>query len=255
VTTPYVDITDARIAANKPGTTGLMTDFRNNDRHFNELFGTIGIFSDQAIYDDFAAEAIDGDIWISDSGGATGTAPSISATDHYCELSASGASGFSNILAATKKMRVRLSNTQSVVMAFRAKTTDDSPNIAFGLQDASFTGTTAQTDTTDFIGVIRGSAGKWKAKVNKGGAGTTSADLGNVGNWTAFLFNIVQTGSALTVDAYIDGGQISGFPVSSNVPDTITLRPCFSVVQGGADLGIWRIDYATFFWSERPLAP
>lgn len=252
MTTPYVDIVDGRIDANSPGETGLMTDIRNDLRHFNEMFGTLGIFSQQAIYEDFAAEAIDSDVWTSENAG-TGVAPAISAVGHYAQLQVTTAGDYSNLLAATKKMRVRLTDEQSVTFAFRAKTTDDGSNLAFGLQDIAMTGANGAGDTTDFIGVIRGSAGKWKAKVNKAGAGTTSGDLGNSANWTAFLFNVVKTSGALTVDAYIDGGQISGFPVSTNIPDTQTLRPVFCI-SGNGDQGIWRIDYGTFFWNERPLS-
>ena len=252
MTTAWVDITDARIAANKPGTTGLMTDIRNDLRHLKERADDVGTASAQAVLDDFAAEAIDGDIWTSENAG-TGVAPSIQPVGHYAQLQVTTAGDYSNLLAATKKMRVRLTDEQSVIFGCRAKTTDDGSNLAFGLQDIAMTGANGAGDTTDFIGVIHGSAGKWKVKVNKAGAGTTSGDLGNVANWTKFLFSIVKGPSSLVVDAYIDDAQISGFPVSSNVPDTVTLRPVLAI-SGNGDAGIWRIDYCLAFWTARPVS-
>lgn len=253
----YVTIASSRYDAGSPGETGLLADIIGNIEFLKGIVDTVGVTSLQAIYDDFAAEAIDSDVWTSDTGGAGPGAIAISATDHYAQFTHPGGVGdYANLLAVTKKMRVRLSNQQSLVIAFRAKRTDDGYALAYGLQDIAHTTTFATSDTTDFIGIINdGSASTWQAKVNKAGAGTTTSGFGNIANWTAFLFTVIKGPSSLVVDAYADGSQISGFPVSSNVPDTVTLRPCLAHNRSGTASADNRVDYFTAFWTARPLAP
>lgn len=269
MTTPYVDIVDARIDPDSPGDFNLTTDIRNNFRYFKELTDLIGIFAESNIYDEFSYKTATLNAAIWDSGNSsTGSAPTHVATagSHYVELigNTDSNAGSSGIAAGDKKLRCYLGIDQRLVMETRTKIAaagSGGRRLTIGLQDASLaTGVaTLLTDVTDFVGFIQGTNSN-TVKLICAKAGTTSAGTDNQGvlsAWSRLKIDIMRSSGAFTIRGYIDDVEVGGSPLSTNVPDATVLRP---VLVCGNDTGsgthiTMQHDRALAYWVNRPDSP
>lgn len=261
----FVALTSAQCDADSPLDETLFQQIRNNFDDLNSRLNAFGVTADQAIHDEFAGTGVNGEAsgapvtvnrnWTWTLGGA-GIAPAITTTDHYMVLDAGGATlgtDFVRLVGGPAKMQLRMTNTQSVSLRWRWKRSTATARFLVGLQDTGFG--VGGWDTSDFIGIVSGGAA---TKINflcfKGGAGTTSSDVGNDANWQIAQIDVIQTGSALSVANYLDGSQV-GSTITSNIPDTVNLTPFMLVMGDGAARGVYRFDYFHAYWNAEPSAP
>lgn len=251
----------AGITTGKPiiGTGGFGDQTADNLQYLKDAFDTVGVPSDQAIHDDFAGTAVSidaaGDVggnWVNLLSGAAAL-PAITTTDHYVTMDAGGGGlGDTNILHGGRtKIRARLSVAQSLRMIFRWKMVTASARFLIGWQDVGG----LAWDTSDFIGIKIGTAATKTAFIcMKGGAGTTSADVGVDTAWQVAQIDILQTGSALTVDFSLDGSAV-GTTITTNIPNTVDLVPFMLASGDGAARGAYKVDRFDCFYRALPLAP
>ena len=250
----YVSLTSAQCDANSPLDETLMQQIRTNEDDLDARLQSFGTPSDQNIHDEFAGSVVDTDIWTADVIGA-GTVVQ-SPTTHLVTLTAGGAAvgNVANILAATKKIKIRMTQTQSVTLKCRFKITTISQSYFIGWQTDGNTGGAAD-DTVDAVGIDYAAASQSVFRNSKGAATTTSAALGNVAAWQVLQIDLDQTGSALTLNATLDSVAFSGMPITTtNIPDTVTLYPVASSGGDGGSLCVVVIDYYYVFYNSQPLS-
>lgn len=255
----YVDITDARIAANKPGETGLMTDFRNDIRYLKERADALDAAAGQSIRDDFACSALDTDSW--DYGNSGGSAALDGTPDHWLHFQSNGGGQYAIVAASTKRMRIDLDRNHSVAMECRVgkATAAGDHEIFMGFQDEALAFSSANNaDYSDMIGFTRGTnANTIRFRMSKGGVAITPVDnLSNWTNWMKLRVEVVSlsSGTDITVRAYVDDVEISGSPFTdeTTIPN-ILLKP-WCGQHGGSALKHTYLDYALFYWLARPLS-
>lgn len=257
----YLAFTSAEMDADSPWTETQTQLIRTNFADHETRIGSNEALNDQAIRDDFCAVDIDTDVWIVESGGAGASNPVIASSEaHYVtpDPGTQAGTSFSNLRAAAKKMRVRLDRNHALIMDMILKSTTAGQYLACGLQDVAMTGVNASNDVTDFIGIIHGSGGAsaFRATCQKAGAGVTTSNIGNSANWTRFIWTITVTGggSTLSVDVTMDGAAVSGFPVTTNIPNTLTLHPVFAT-GGDTTPAEWLCDRLKAYWAAAPANP
>lgn len=253
MTTPYVDIVDGRIDVDSPGDTGLMTDFRNDLRHLYERLNLVGIVSSGNIYDDFHQGTLDTDLWI-DTGD---NAPTFDAApDHSIQFSTTGIQS-SAIVAGAKRMLFDLDRDHHIKMVsrFGKATAAGDQSIIVGFQEAALTGDAVVTDTDSMIGFVRGTnANTIKAYCSKT-AGNFVNVADNLSNWTAYMelaIEITFIGATKKVEFFVDGTSVGSTTDTAKIP-VVQMRPAIGQ-HGGGGGRTSHLDYATYFWIERPLS-
>lgn len=257
----YTNISASQTDADSPLDQTLMDALRTNLDDHEVRIGTNEAQNLQAILDDFCAVDIDTDVWILENSGVGASNPTIVSSEaHYVTPDPGTQNGvsYSNLRGTTNRMRVRLDRNHAIKMDMILKATTPGQYLACGLQDIAMTGVNASNDITDFIGIVHGSGGaaNFRAVVQKAGAGTTTSGIGNSANWTRFIWTITVTGggATLSVDLTMDGATVSGFPVSTNIPNTLTLHPVFAT-GGDTTPAEWLCDRFKAYWTSPPANP
>ena len=251
----YTLIASSQTDADSPLDETLFEAIRTNFIDHESRIGTNESVSEDAIMSDFAnietyvAASIPWNLNVSGAGTIN-----LGTDGHYVELDPS--TGSAALLAAADRMRVRFNTAQTVIIELRFKNnTAADCAMALGLQDANFTGATATTDVSDFIGIVIGSGTKTiRFRTALGGSAAETADLGNTDNWQTAKITVTSStsGTTRTVTGELDGSPVTWSAATSNIPNGLSLRPCLAT-NNRAGKKVW-VDSARFYFGGRPLS-
>jgi hypothetical protein len=265
VTTPYVDIVDARIDPDSPGDFNLTTDIRNDLRHLYERANQVGVDTLEAIHDNFTGNNLDCAL----TPGAVdypytwdvsnGIAPVLDGTpDHWVHLETGGGAGYASIAASKYRMRFDLDRDHILYGEFRHRSqqNDNTEIWLFGFQDETkaVTAATAISNQDNIIGFVQdATAGKFKARTVKATAGVDVATgLGTALTWQVLRIEITISGATKKIEWFLDGTSVGSTTDTTKIP-LVRMRPILGVTGGGGGRHT-RIDYADFSWTARPLS-
>lgn len=276
MTTPYVDIVDARIDPDSPGDFNFTTDVRNNLRHLKERADLVGIHTLAGIHDDFTGAEFDRQVsdgviagnhanadmpyaWEFPTGAASDVPTLLAAPDHAAILLPNGGTHFSCLAASKYRMRFGLGRDHTIYAEFRHKslTSANGDIWLFGFQDASLAASAATCVTTqsNIIAFVQdATANKYKARCAKAAAGVDVATaLGNAANWTVLRIEITFSGATKKVEFFVDGVSAGSTTDTTKIPSA-TMRPFLGTNPPGSTARTDYFDYADFDWTVRPLS-
>ena len=123
--------------------------------------------------------------------------------------------------------------------------------LLIGFQDGTLTDVAATIgDQTDMIGFVKGTtAGQWKFRTAKAASASEDDDVASRAAWHIFRLELTKTGGGLTLAATVDAVAVSGSPFSTNIPDTVYLRPFFGADANVDGVNIY-LDYVEMKWTS-----
>ena len=247
----YTALTAAQTDADSPVDQTFTDLLRTNFDDHEARIAAITLATQNQIVEHFFISALDTSTWIT-----AGSAPSFGVPidgSHQILVNASAA-GFGILTSAVGKGRFRLNNNQALYIECRAKTEElsNAANaILIGFQDATLADVVATvSDQTDMVGFVKGTtAGQWKFRTAKAASASEDDDVASRAAWHIFRLELAKTGGGLTLAASVDGVAVSGSPFSTNIPDTVYLRPFFGI-GAGVDGVLIYIDYVEMKWTS-----
>lgn len=244
----------AGVTNGKPGTgTGGTGDqLADNLQYLYDRLNTIGIVSSGNIYDDFHQAALDTDNWI-DTGDNAPTF--VAQPDHAIHFTSSGIQS-SAIVAAAKKMAFDLDRDHHIKMVsrFGKATAAGDQSMIVGFQEMALTGDAVVTDTDSMIAFVRGTNNNTVKAYCSKTAGNSVVVADNLSNWTNYMelaIEITFIGATKKVEFFIDGASVGSTTDTTKIP-VVQMRPAIGI-HGGGGARVADLDYATYFWLERPL--
>lgn len=268
MSTPWLHITDGRIAANQPGDTVLMTDYRNDLEHLKERADQVGINSLESIHDNFAGDTLDSvqgtpgstDYPVTWDIGFSNSAPVLDQQpQHACNFPAVGANAYCAIAGSKYRMRVDLDADHTLYFECRHRSvTSDAGNLwVMGLQDASLalSSNTSISTVSNMIGFRQdASAQKYKAFCSKAGVSVDVATaLGNAAIYSVLRIEVTFSGATKKVEFFVDGTSVASTTDTAKLP-LVKLRPFVGFHAGGGVLRQQLVDYVDADWVVRPLS-
>lgn len=197
----------------------------------------------------FMCTALDTNIWTSN-----GTITLLIGVNGLHTAQIDGASP-AVLAATTNKAHFRLNKDMALFMEWYGieNVPSNAPSSVFyGFQDASLavTGTTCISDVSDCIGFIKGTtAGQFKFRMAKGGTSNEVDDFTARSTAHTLRLELSRVSGVFSVGALLNGSHITGSPFSTNVPDTVVLRPLFGWVPNVDNL-TYTMDYVQMKWTS-----
>lgn len=258
----YLKVTDAQTAYKAAIGQDLMRQFRDNQEDHESRISQLLAQSHNTLIDDFlcfddggggGAVGIDEDLYAL-AGGASDFRPQVGVDGkHVLRVNTVNSSITKRIASKNTKLAFRLN--QDLVGTFEARITDVGAaaptNLIIG-----FSANLAPSNEDDVIAFLKGTtAGKWRFRVAKATVATTTDNIGNRATYQKLRIDLLRSGggSTLQVRAYIDGGEISGSPFTTNIPDTTVLRMIFGSIGPGSGTTDVQLDRWEMRWTAIPV--